>query len=198
MTTPFRTRLSVDALDARDVPATITLNDGILVITGDAQRNVVSVTSAFGQVRVTDATNPPPSGPGFATVTTFDEDLVQKVYFYGYGDADSFTNHTDVPSVAHGGSGNDVLRGGSGNDVLDGGSEDDDLFGGAGVDILRGRSGNDDLDGGRDGMADHLYGGSGTDRFRWETDWEHDDPFVSPKNLDAPYDLSYAEGDSYF
>lgn len=75
----------------------------------------------------------------------------------------------------HGGRGNDVVIGGSGGDYLDGGAGDDVLIGGAGKNKLAGGSGADVLvsraadstvqSSGGFKFADHLYGGSGCDRF---------------------------------
>ena len=76
-----------------------------------------------------------------------------------------------------GGGGNDALKvagasaravklvGGAGDDLLTGGGGNDTLDGGAGKDRLYGMAGNDTLLG-RDGVADYLDGGSGTDKAR--------------------------------
>jgi hypothetical protein len=66
----------------------------------------------------------------------------------------------------------DRLEGGAGDDVLDGGSGDDGLTGGLGADVLDGGggsdvlsgSGGDDLVTARDGVADRVACGSGSDR----------------------------------
>jgi Ca2+-binding RTX toxin-like protein len=67
-----------------------------------------------------------------------------------------------------GSSGNDLMQGDGGNDVLQGMAGNDTLYGGTGFDTLDGGVGDDYLDGGNDGIADHLKGGPGSDRFKAE------------------------------
>lgn len=81
---------------------------------------------------------------------------VKGISFYGYGGNDKFDNRTGLVSVAHGGSGHDLLLGGLGDDQLVGDDGNDVLRGRAGDDVLRGGTGND-----------HLYGDAGDD---WLTD----------------------------
>ena len=81
----------------------------------------------------------------------------------------------DVPALALGQAGNDVIRldggearGGDGHDDLTGGSADETLLGGPGNDTLRGGDGDDTLLGDGDGLAgddgdDVLYGEAGDD-----------------------------------
>lgn len=68
-------------------------------------------------------------------------DQVERIYFTGRGETDTFTNNTALPCKAYGGTGNDFLIGGDGADMLNGGS---------GGDTLEGRAGDDDLRGGTD------------------------------------------------
>lgn len=71
--------------------------------------------------------------------------------------------------------GNDLANlifGGAGADVISGGAGDDQLNGFTGSDIVAGGDGNDVIDGGMTGTLgemDMLYGGSGADRFFFET-----------------------------
>jgi hypothetical protein len=58
--------------------------------------------------------------------------------------------------------GNDTILGGGGNDLLSGGDGNDKITGGPGSDVLNGDAGNDVLLA-RDGRADRVVGGSGTD-----------------------------------
>jgi Ca2+-binding RTX toxin-like protein len=157
-----KARLDLEALDAREMPAVVTLNSaGILFIDGTDQREAVSVTSALGKVRVSVATNPPPSGPAVAKVDTFNAAAVKSITFIGKGGDDRFTNFTAIRSAANGGLGNDRLRGGTGNDSLNGSLGNDILGGGAGNDILIGDVGNDVLLG--EAGNDTLYGLAGSD-----------------------------------
>jgi hypothetical protein len=95
------------------------------------------------------------------------------ILFNGNQGDDNFTNNTSLPSVAHGGAGNDTLVGGSavdhlygddGNDSLSGNADNDFLFGGSGVNSLDGGSGQDTLISVGFG-ADTVHGGSGLDYF---------------------------------
>jgi Ca2+-binding RTX toxin-like protein len=80
-----------------------------------------------------------------------------------------------------GGRGSDVLRGlgrgdfmwgDRGNDRLTGGRGSDQLKGGGGRDLLRGNAGSDRLLA-RDGRADRVYGGYGTDKARIDSGLDH-------------------------
>ena len=66
-----------------------------------------------------------------------------------------------------GGAGYDRLTGKEGDDVLRGGPGRDRLRGGPGSDVMDGGTGPDLLDS-RDGRRDHLDGGSGRDKGRWD------------------------------
>lgn len=113
------------------------------------------------------------------------------------GGHDRFVNHTDVPCVVYGGSGNDYLQGGSGrdrlygnsgSDTLKGGRGHDKLLGGSGSDKLYGNSGRDDLSG--DEGRDYLSGGPGRDvlRVRYRV--------VRPLNTKIPEDKLFgSQGD---
>jgi Ca2+-binding RTX toxin-like protein len=76
----------------------------------------------------------------------------------------------EIPAIADGVDGNDVLHGGDGNDEIYGNGGDDVLFGGTGDDFLLGGDGNDTISGedgddtlcGQDG-DDTLFGGAGND-----------------------------------
>ena len=65
----------------------------------------------------------------------------------------------------YGGAGADWMEGGDGNDYMSGGAGNDALYGNLGADNLNGDLGNDYLDGGKDGFADTLRGGGGSDTF---------------------------------
>lgn len=107
------------------------------------------------------------------------------------------------------------LDGGNGDDHLSGGDGSDDMFGGAGADNLWGHGGNDNLYGNSgkdllygglgddylnggvgDGVADHLHGGSGRDRFvndRHRDDHWYPWGYNPSYNLDAPVDFNKAQ-----
>jgi Ca2+-binding RTX toxin-like protein len=213
MKTRPTTRLSLEALDHRDVPAAIgvTLIGGELFIQGSDYRDsvIVSKLSSGGtQVRaleygadgVWDETN----------TYTYVHGAVQKVVFRGGHGNDAFRNNTDIPSDADGGLGSDFLRGGGGDDVLRGGPnsvgstvffvDNDTLDGGWGQDALYGGVGNDVLNGGQDGTADTLHGGSGADTYYVEA-YTVDPPLGSglepvPVVVDIVQGYSPTQGDT--
>ena len=137
---PARTRLVVEALEGRVVPAvTAFLSDGILTVTGTAGNDAIAVTESRGAIKV--------AGKSFVA------DEVWRVVVNGLGGNDKITLSTTKSGRVNGGDGNDTLTGGAG---------DDWLVGGAGNDVQTGGDGNDRLTGG-DG-ADTLRGGAGDDR----------------------------------
>jgi Ca2+-binding RTX toxin-like protein len=81
---------------------------------------------------------------------------------------------TGIENIA-GGEGNDSLFGSSGNNVIHGNGGADNIVGGGGSDTLYGDDGNDTLNGGVNDFTmtpsaanDVLFGGAGTDTFRFE------------------------------
>ena len=82
---------------------------------------------------------------------------------------DTLENRSDLPVMALGGTGSDVLRGGGGADDLHGGQGNDGInFDDGGADLLYGGAGNDTLSGGGNLVAstagrDRLEGGEGDD-----------------------------------
>jgi Ca2+-binding RTX toxin-like protein len=94
-----------------------------------------------------------------------DREDVQWVVFMGLDGANAFTNLTDLPSHALGGSGVDTFLGGSAADMFSGGGGNDILVGGGGNDTLLGGANDDTLEGG-DG-DDSLSGNLGSDTYRF-------------------------------
>jgi len=90
---------------------------------------------------------------------------------------DSAVVTAPIRTTLLGGPGADRLTGGPADDQLDGGTGDDRLTGGAGADVLVGGLGTDTLDGAagdddlrtRDGLADRLTCGAGTDEVDADT-----------------------------
>jgi Ca2+-binding RTX toxin-like protein len=161
----MNTRLGLEQLDRRDVPA-ITLVGGVLTIDGlDCGRDVASVGIVNGEVRATLDSHEPPSSSG-PVVTTETQSFalgdVQTIVFNGYGGDDRFTNDSSIPCTANGGAGNDELIGGWGSDLLRGGLGDDGVWGREARDVLKGGGGHDLLRGGYGN--DVLHGGFGDDR----------------------------------
>ena len=155
-------------------------------ITYDASTLTVTITGTVGDDSAkvwTDSANVVHVSldmPTESQSATFARSSVASIQFIGDAGNDRFENKTNIPCVALGGDGDDVLYGGTGNDYLDGGAGNDALFGDAGDDILHGGTGDDTLVGGdgndqlfgEDGNDflygeagnDILYGGDGTDR----------------------------------
>jgi Ca2+-binding RTX toxin-like protein len=102
---------------------------------------------------------------------SFDAKAVSAIRFDGGEGNDQFTNQSDLPAVAYGNSGNDLLIGGSSSDDLRGGPDHDKLVGNDGDDQLHGDYGDDHLVGGKgnDDLRgwygnDHIWGDDGHDR----------------------------------
>lgn len=186
--------LGVEALEARTVPAQISYNAGVITIDGSNKNDVAKV-----EIETNDAANPLDdrvrvsiSNSSGSTTVWFDRynalKPVAKIAFNGFGGDDQFFNMTNLPSLAHGHAGNDILVGGTGNDLIYGDGGADNMYGGGGNDTLYGDTnlppqlhaafinvfgydGNDYLEGG-DGV-NFLYGEGGDD-FLWggdNTDW---------------------------
>jgi hypothetical protein len=167
-----KTRLALTALEAREVPASLTafLSNGVLTVTGTNQSEYIALYESGGKVQLCW------SDPGVVSSQKLTHGAsysgVTKVVVNA-GDGNdvvnlNFTSFNGIavsplgkPSVVNGGNGNDAIYGGKGNDLLYGNAGIDTLSGNAGNDTLSGDAGNDLLYGG-DG-ADALYGGDGDD-----------------------------------
>lgn len=169
---PRQTRLSVESLGERIVPATGILRNSLGIVTIEGTTQDDSSTISVSGRDVTISLN--------STSVTFPLSKVRGLVFKGLDGNDSFTNNSSIGSTAYGGNGNDVLTGGaaadtffgglgddrltgnSGNDRMTGEVGDDRLLGDSGNDLLRGGSGNDDVNGGSGN--DSLSGEDGDDR----------------------------------
>ncbi|MBN9118444.1 MAG: hypothetical protein J0I06_04665 [Planctomycetes bacterium] len=149
-----KARLSLESLNRRDVPsATVALQGQLLVITGDASADAVTVADVGDQLQVTIDGEALPLMP---------RALIPGVVFLGGDGNDAFVNSSSALATAVGGSGDDVLVGlGAGVNVFNGSEGNDVLVGGAGTDYLIGDNGDDTLYGGQG--RDVVYGGAGRD-----------------------------------
>jgi hypothetical protein len=191
---PRRKRtFSLEALERRDLFASVSLSGTTLSIYGDSWNNDATVNLSNGRVKVEVVSTP---RTGFVLTPNvvrkdYSATSVKLVKFFGYDGDDSFVNNLRyVPSYAeggnhndylegydardefYGGNGNDILKGFGGNDLLHGSAANDTLYGGSGNDDLYGDGGRDKLYGGSDldglyggGDVDELWGGTGADRF---------------------------------
>lgn len=186
-------KLKLESLDDRIVPASITLNAGVITISGSNQADVAKV-----ELEVHDPETPLDdryrvslSNPNGSTTVWFDlfkpgSMPIYKVNFYGFAGDDQFFNLTSLKSYARGHSGADILVGGDKDDVLYGDGDNDMVYGNGGNDTLHGDSGpvivptalialfgaegDDFLEGGYgndslfgEGKSDFLWGGEETD-----------------------------------
>ncbi|MEZ6044827.1 MAG: glycosyl hydrolase family 28-related protein [Planctomycetaceae bacterium] len=157
---------------------------GVLMISGSEKSDTAEVTqTAGGTVQVS------LSNDEISLNRNYPANQVQSLLFYGGDGNDTFRNETDLPSEAHGESGNDILFGGGamdllfgelGDDLLLGRGGDDQLFGSDGHDVLKGHNGKDQLVGGPGndlliGGAndDQLSGGDGHDVLKGGTGSDH-------------------------
>jgi len=131
--------------EQRRLLASISLNGSELILGGDPDDNVASVSVSGNELTA--------SITGAETVS-FPTADIETIRFVGLGGDDRFTNNTSLPSFAFGQAGNDILIGGSGNDRL---------IGGTGIDTLTGNAGDDEIRGGATGTKE-IDGGSGNDR----------------------------------
>lgn len=133
-------------------PAAAALTSRTLTGTGDlvlrADNNATTVGVGYWDqvIRVAVAGGP---------MTEYPRAQVRRVLFYGGSGNDEINAASlEIPVVANGGGGDDVLLGGSGADQL---------IGGAGGDTLRGNGGDDTLIAIDNGTTDTVIGGSGRD-----------------------------------
>jgi Ca2+-binding RTX toxin-like protein len=150
----FPTRLSVEALEAREAPAFVSsFSHGLLTITFDnaATGQSVQVSSYQGKVSLNDRpTSIRAADVTAITVNGSDRDNTIDLHFIST--ATGFRN-LDGKVTIYGGRGNDVLMGSQFGDRLYGGDGFDQLFGGNGNDLLDGGAG-----------IDWLYPGAGNDQ----------------------------------
>lgn len=170
-----KTRLGIDTLEAREVPAvTASLSfGGQLTVVGDAAHDTITVRQEAGRVSVPGVTirvagtakvpgYPAASVAGLSVksirVEAGDGNDRVSIITVGTSPANrviraevlGMGGHDTITTAAGddtvwGGTGNDSLNGGDGRDRLDGGADHDTLAGGTGQDTLLGQAGNDTL-----------------------------------------------------
>jgi len=164
---PAQRPLSVEPLEARDVPTTANLYGGNLIVDGTSRSESLTVRLDGNRVTVDD-TN---IRDGRTTASYIDASRVRQVIIHAWGGDDTINFATlKVPVMVWGGTGNDRIYGGvasdtiygdPGNDTVLGGSGSDWLVGGDGVDQIFGGAGDDWITG--DNGDDRVYGDSGND-----------------------------------
>ena len=185
---PRGTRLSVEALEGRDVPTTAALSGTILYVDGtNASEYLILRQDSAGRVSV-DGT---PIRTRYSTVSYVAASQLTQVVVRAYAGDDTINAATLKVNIqawgglgndrlylgngndtGYGDAGNDTILGGSGNDWLVGGDGNDQIWGGAGGDWITGDNGDDFISGdaGDDSLSggegkDTLNGGSGSDSF---------------------------------
>lgn len=125
--------------DRRLLAVTSFQNQGQVVVRGDGLDNQAIVQRIDDSLHVS-----------FDSGETFDFAFngVTSVRFVGAGGDDTFTNQTNIDTIASGGNGNDRITTGNGNDRIFGGSGDDVIISFGGTNLLNGFSGNDTITGG--------------------------------------------------
>jgi Ca2+-binding RTX toxin-like protein len=115
-------RLSVEVLERRDTPATVTMGfRGALLVQGDTTAELIQVSQTGANQVVVDGV----TYGGVRSVSVFAD---------GGDDTVLVDPAVTLKTELYGGAGDDYLRGGGGNDYLDGGLGDDTFVGGAGFD----------------------------------------------------------------
>jgi hypothetical protein len=172
----LRRHLNVNCLETREVPSTVELVGGNLLIQGNKLNNSISVdTDASNQVAIVYVDR--------IALGKFALKDMQSVQINGLGGNDKIvvSELIKLPTLINGGEGDDAMVAGSGPAILVGGAGNDALFGGVGRDILIGGDGSDSLKGGEG--DDILIGG----RFRFENSTEVLFAMQKTWNSDADY-----------
>jgi Ca2+-binding RTX toxin-like protein len=180
MTRNRTTRLRLESLEDRALmAASITLNDGLLTVTGTGQADVIRISMVRNspgrilpaRVTVADTAGVPRQDASGAVLDRFialsDIDAITV-------DAKSGNDRVEIniarPSTLLGGYGHDTVSGGSAADSIDGGWDNDTLYGRGGDDVLDGGYGNDNLYGG--GGDDSVQGNYGNDGVFGGSGWD--------------------------
>ena len=151
-----RFRPSLESLETREVPASITsnLSSGVLTVVGTGYNDEISVYRVEGTVVAYGVTTV--NGTWNSMTYTYNASQVSCVVIVGEAGNDTITVSPTVAAVSRlfggwgadslqGGSYTDVLNGGDGNDTLKGRGGNDYLMGGAGTDVLNGGTGVNEL-----------------------------------------------------
>ncbi len=153
---PHAPSLRFEVLEPRRVlAATISLDiaSGLLTLDGTAADELAQVSDLGNGLIQAEIAG--------VEIRQFSTSDVSSISFLGRNGNDTFENYTNLPSIARGHKGNDVLVGGTATDRFYGGDGNDFLQGNAGWDYLAAGGGNDEVRGGAGN--DELFGGGGND-----------------------------------
>jgi Ca2+-binding RTX toxin-like protein len=178
-------QLVLEALEAKNLPASISLSGSVITYTAGADEVnslAVSQQTTIGseiQLTFTDANDITithgggsfSGGNQMGVPVVYVGSAVTKVEIYFGNKDDLLYNLSTIPVDARGEGDNDTMHGSwNANDTLRGGGGTDLLFGHAGNDELHGGSEGDTLDGGSG--EDELYGDVGNDTLYGGTDYD--------------------------
>lgn len=171
-----QSKLRLETLEHREVPATGVLSGTTLTIEGnDSSESIIARVQggrvSFNDVSIRDGRRFTDSVPlaGLQSIVVRargGDDTVNmsavniSTMIWGGNGNDNLIGGNSRDTI-YGDYGNDTIRGGNGNDWLVGGEGNDVVFGGAGDDWISGDPGNDRLNG--DAGADRVSGGEGRD-----------------------------------
>ena len=129
-----KARLSLEALEVRDCPATAILANGVLSVIGTQGSDNIHVMRSGNYVGV--------NNQWFAASS------INRVVISALNGNDTIRDDSNFSATIYGGLGNDTIYGGRGHDTIYGGSGNDNIVGGRGNDVIFGGGGNDTLTGG--------------------------------------------------
>lgn len=174
MSQSTRSRLTFEALEVRDVPATATLTNGVLDIRGTGTHDTIIITEAGGILSIN---NTKIKLVDNRLLTSVGIGSVSRIYVDAGPGHDTVNASTIVSEYLTiiGGTGNDTILAGAKNDFIYARNGDDSINGGAGNDQIFGENGNDEIHGG-DGRDlifggndnDEIFGGAGNDTIKGE------------------------------
>ncbi len=137
-----------------------------LTIRGDGDDDAVTLTQAAFSYFITSAGPLSTTQPCIQAGATIQCPLAASVSVdLGAGNDALATTDVTTPLLVAGGPGDDNLAGGAGADVLAGGAGNDTLNGGDGADSYFGEAGDDTIEA-RDGIAERISCGAGSDQAR--------------------------------
>lgn len=128
------TPLTVEPLEVRDCPATVSFVNGVLTVTGTSGNDTITVSQGAGTI--------------VAEGRAFKAAAVKTVVVSGGAGNDTIIDNSGRGAFLYGGTGNDTIYGNGGDDKIYGGAGNDTLYGGDGNDVVWGGGGQDAVNGG--------------------------------------------------
>ena len=202
---------ATEPLESRRLCAGISLDGGILTLTGTVAGDTISVSLTAGP-----GTGFPFNLPSTFHVTATVNDLtrefddVDAILILGFAGNDNLSAFLLAPTTIRGGSGNDTIATGESNDVLHGDAGHDTIRAGIGINLITGGYGDDiiECDNGIDnvnaghgadlvtggGGRDTLLGGDGNDTLTGNAGADHIDGGLGDDRLNGSGSNDYLTG----